>query len=439
MVYAERLQDRRPLATAAVASTLLFISCVDGFLKNTHGNTIFYVLKDFALIALVVAMVISLGVRPWERPKGKWQGLWAWWLYIGYMLAQVLNPRSGDIMTGIAGFRALVLFAVLYFVGAVFFTNPKRVSNTINVAIACIMIPALAAIVQGIAPDTWNSLSPSLSVLSHKFTSYQGAGLGGLTTAFMRAYGTLVDPASLGLATCVGFVLAAGALARSRGFARFWFSMCLITMALALQFSGSRASAAALAAGLLVFLILSWKHRSMRVPAAVAFCILLLAIPLALKATGGLSTARYQSDSLDYGAMTRARSQRIVLVSTIRQPFGNGLGATGAGGRLNRSGGAAPLLVDNLYYATLYQSGLPGLVIFLIFQGTFLMFAVRGAAKAKTTQTRAAYITLASIQSALLVSGIWTQGSFVYAPVSQIFWLLSGIIALPNRVEGESS
>src|SRR5579884_1765815 len=94
MVYAGQMQNRRTLTTTAVASTLLFISCVDGFLKNTHGNTIFYVLKDFALLALVVAMVFTLAVRPWERPKGKWQGLWAWGLYIGYMSVQVLNPGS---------------------------------------------------------------------------------------------------------------------------------------------------------------------------------------------------------------------------------------------------------------------------------------------------------------------------------------------------------
>ncbi len=438
MLYAQPAINRKGLTTAAVASTLLFVSCVDGFVKNTHGNTIFYVMKDFALLALVVAMLVTLAVRPWDRPKGKWQGLWAWWLYIGYMTAQVLNPGSGDIATGIAGFRALVLFSVLFFVGAVFFTNPRRVSKTINVAIACIMIPTIAGIFQALAPDTWNSLSPALAVLSSRFTSYQSAGMGGLTSAFMRAYGTLVDPASLGLATCVGFILAAGAMARARGFGRLVLTVCLVSMALALQFSAARASAAALAAGLLAFLILSWRHRSMRVPAVVAFCILLLAIPLALKATGGMSSARYQSDSLDIGAVTRARSEHLALLSSIRHPFGNGLGATGAGGRLNKGGGRAPLLVDNLYYATLYQTGIPGLIILLVFQGTFLTLAIRASKRAVSTEARAAYITFASVQVALLTSGIWTQGPFVYAPVTQIFWLLSGIIALPKRVEGET-
>ncbi len=439
MSYAQPLPKTKAVGTAGVATFLLFLSCVDGFLKNTHGNTIFYVLKDFALFALLVALVITVGTKPWERPQGKWQGLWAFGLYVAYMTAQVVNPSGGDIMTGIAGFRALILFSALFFVGVVFFTSPRRVSNTINVAIACIMIPALAGVVQGVAPDAFNALSPSLAILSQKFTSYQSAGIGGLTTAFIRAYGTLVDPASLGLATCVGFILAAGALARARGFARAWFAFCLITMAIGMQLSGSRASAAALAGGLLVFLLLSWRQRSMRVPAVIAFCILLLAIPLALKATGGLSSARYQSDSVDFGAMTRARSERIVILSSIRHPLGMGLGATGAGGRLNKKGGAAPLLVDNLYYATLYQVGFPGLAVFLIFQVTFFGLAVRAAKNATSLDARIAYVTFASMQAALLTSGIWTQGSFLYAPVAQIFWLLSGIIAMPKRVEGETA
>lgn len=439
MLYAQRVPGKKALPTAAVGSLLIFVSCVDGFLKNTHGNTIFYILKDVALVGLLIALLISLSVRPWERPKGKWQGFAVWLLYIGYMSAQVLNPGGGDIMGNIAGFRALVLFSLLFIVGAVFFNSPRRVTKTISVAIGCIMIPAVVGLFQTIAPTAWTSLSPSLLVLSQKFTSYQTGDLGGLAVGFMRAYGTLVDPASLGLATCVGFILAAGALARAKGGARFWYFVCLVTMAVALQLSGSRASAAALGAGLLVFLVLSWRHKSMRLPATISLCVLILAIPLALKAGGGLLSTRYGSDNIDYSAATRTRSEHIVLATLPRHPLGMGLGSTGAGGRLSKGGGAAPLLVDNLYYATLYQTGVPGLLILLVLQGSFLVFAIRGVRTAKTVETRAAYISFAAMQVALLTSGIWTQGSFEYAPVAQIFWLLSGIIALPRRVEGEMS
>lgn len=430
--------NRKTMATAAVGMFLLFVSCVDGFLKNTHGNPVFFILKDSALIFLLVAMLLTLSLKPWERPQGKWQGLWAWGLFMGYMTAQIINPDQGDIMSGVAGFRALLLFSLLFLVGVVYFTNPRRLTNTINVAILCMMIPAVAGIFQSIAPDTWNSMSPSLLALSEKFSSYQTPDGGGLATAFMRAYGTLVDPASLGLGMCAGFILAAGALARSRGLSRFWFAICLPCMAVALLLSGSRASAAALGGGLLAFLILSWRHRSMRVPAVVAFCILMMAVPVALRAGGGLLSTRYGSANIDYSSTTRRRSEHIVLASMPHHLFGLGLGSTGAGGRLNKSSGRAPLLVDNLYFATLYQAGIPGLLVFLLCQGTFFVLAVRASRTAKSVEARAAYITFASLQAALLTSGIWTQGSFEYAPVAQVFWLLSGIVALPKRVEGET-
>lgn len=440
MVYSGQGRNAARVKNAAVASTLLVISCVDGFLKNTHGNPLVYVLKDTALIVLLLAMVFWIGSNPSERPKGPWYGLWAWSLYFVYMLVQVLNPGTGDVFSGIAGFRAEALFALLFFAGAIYFTNTRRLSKTVSVAIGAITFASFLGIFQALAPNVWDSLSPSLAVLSQKFVSWQFASDGGLPTAFPRAYGTLVDPAALGLASSVGFILAVGALARSRGAARAWFVLSMIVMGTALLLSGSRASLAGFGAGLLVFLVLSWRHKSMRVPAIIAFVIVLASLPLALKAGGGLVGGRFAGNSIDYAAMTRAHSQAIVIATLPSHPLGLGLGATGAGGRLNKAqqkGNSRILLVDNLYFATLYQTGVVGLLIFALMQGTFLVLAIRCSRTAKSVAARAVYISFASFQVALLVSGIWTQGSFTYAPVAQIFWLLSGALALPDRVEGD--
>lgn len=438
MIYSGRSSNGTGVKSSAVAGTLLVVSCIDGFLKNTHGNPLVYVLKDTALLILLLSMLFWLGSNPSERPKGPWYGLWALSLYFVYMLVQVLNPGTGDVFSGIAGFRAEALFALLFFVGAIYFTNTQRLSKTVNVAIGAVTFASLVGIFQALAPNVWNSLSPSLAVLSQKFVSWQFAGDGGLPTAFPRAYGTLVDPAALGLASCAGFILAVGALARSRGAMRTWIVLAMLVMGTALLLSGSRASLAGFGAGLVVFLVLSWPQKSMRVPAIIAFIIVLASMPLAVKAGGGLVGGRFASNSVDYAAMTRAHSQNIVLASLPSHPLGFGLGATGAGGRLNKQKGNTRILeVDNVYFATLYQTGVAGLVIFCLVQGTLLLLAIRLARTAKSVTARATYISFASLQIALLVSGIWTQGSFTYAPVTQIFWLLSGALALPERVEGE--
>jgi hypothetical protein len=438
MLAAYRAPARTVVAGGAVATSLLVISCIDGFLKNTHGNTVFYILKDVALISILAAIGYMLATRPWAKPTGHWHGLWAWQLYMGYLAIQLFNPTLG-LASSVAGFRALGLFALLFIVGAVCFTNPKRLTATVNVAILWIFIAAAAGMFQSFAPTTWDSISPGLAAATHKYTDISSADGGFTTFGFPRSYGTLVDPAAMGLACLVGFILSAGALARSRGFGRVWFALTLIVFAVALQLSGSRLAMVGLGTALLTFLILSWRHRSMRIPAAIAFSLLLLAIPIALKASGGNGvTSRLDATSVSYAAMTRARSEAIVLASIPANPIGLGLGATGAGGRQHNTRSDARIVaVDNIYWATVYQSGLPGLVIFCILQGTILVLAIRWAARAKTVAVRATYISLAAFQVGLLTAGIWTQGIFQYAPATQVFWLLAGAVALPKRVEGE--
>ena len=64
MVYSGQGRNAARVKNAAVASTLLVISCVDGFLKNTHGNPLVYVLKDTALIVLLNGYLLYLTLAP---------------------------------------------------------------------------------------------------------------------------------------------------------------------------------------------------------------------------------------------------------------------------------------------------------------------------------------------------------------------------------------
>jgi O-antigen ligase len=383
-----------------------------------------------------------LAVHPERKPAGHWQGLWAWMLYVGYLGAQALNPAAG-LSAGIAGFRAHALFAFLFLVGVVYFTSPKRFSATANLAIIGITISAAAGIFQFFFEDIWTSLAPGLAAASHKFVSFvPGAGLiPGMGGTVARAYGMMVDPAALGVACCLGFLFAAAGLGRAKPGQRALFILAMVLMGAALMFSGSRASAVGFGGGLLAFVILSWRHASMRLPAIIALVLVVLTIPLALKSTGGTAGDRFaSSDSAAYAASTRDRSIQRVLAALPSHPLGVGLGATGAGGRLRGNTHAADpnaVAVDNLYFATLYETGIPGLAVLLIVQLTILVLTIRCIGAAKNPETRAVYIGMASAQIALLINGIWSQGAFDYAPVSQIFWLFSGAVALPRRVEGE--
>jgi hypothetical protein len=418
---------------SAVGATLIAISCTDGFLKNTHSNFVFFILKDAALLLLIGAAFLWLNEHPVEQSWRRWQGLGVWAAFVGYMFAEIANP-SGGITTGIAGFRAEVMFSVLFVIGAIFFVSPSRVARTVNVAIAWVVVAALAGMFQSFFPNVWDHMSPGLAFVSHKYTDWQSAGLGGLATAFARSYGTLVDPAAMGLACMVGFILSAGALARVRGGQRVLCFAAMLITGITLELSGSRLSAIGLGAGMLGMVVLSARYRSLRWSAISALVVCVLALAVGLKASGGGAGGRYSDASIQFAAMTRERSEAIVLADLPAHPFGLGLGATGAGGRQDRS--QDTLAVDNVYFATVFQSGVPGVLLFVALQGTFLFLAIRNMVRTKNSSMRALYMTFASMQIALLVGGIWTQGAFTYAPVCQIFWLLSGALALPKRVEG---
>jgi hypothetical protein len=143
-----------------------------------------------------------------------------------------------------------------------------------------------------------------------------------------------------------------------------------------------------------------------------------------------LSERATSSTSIDYALSTRERSNDIVFGDLLRYPLGHGLGASEAGGLLHSD---QPLGIDNVYLAYTFETGVIGLTIFLIVQLSFAALAVRAARQ--RTQYQSVFIGFIAVQCALLTASLATQGAFGYAPVTQIFWLFCGALALSWRRE----
>lgn len=411
---------------------LLWLSCVDGALKFLHSTTAVFVLKDAILLAVLLGLLVSLAMHPALKPSGKWRAAWPWFMYVAFLAVGALNPANG-LTGGIAGFRSHALFALLFIVGIVYFENARRFARTANLVIAGIALSSVVALFQFALPDTWAALAPGFQMANTKFQSFVGAG------SSLRAYGTMVDPAALGLACSLGILFAAAALARIRGAAMYWLVAAIGLMGMALLFSGSRASLVGVAVGMLALLLLSWRHKSMRTSSILALAIVIVSSPLALTigGSGGADAgSRFtSSDSLSVASQTRARSANMVYAGALSHPFGYGLGAAGGGGRLTTKS-KNNLAVDNLYLSALYETGFVGLALLLFVQATILFYTIKAANEAVSVETRSVYIGMAAAQVGLLFTGFWTQGSFDYAPVAQVFWLFAGAVALPKRVEG---
>jgi len=414
---------------------LLLLACVDGIIKHVAPSTGTYLLKDIILVVVALGMLVWVAVDPEHHPRGRWSGAWPWMLYFGFLLSQAFAPANG-VSTALAGFRAHALFALLFVIGVIYFDSARRFVGTANAVIGGIALAALAGVIQFAMGAAWLRLSSGLAAASLHYATYLPAAtnLMGGSVLMYRAYGTLVDPAALGLACGVGILFSAAALARACGLGRLALLGAMLVMGLGLLFSGSRAGVMGTVVGMAALALLSLSHRSMRVVAYLGIAFVLVALPLAARVSGGAVEERLLSQqSAAYAAATRERANDIALAALPRRPFGAGLGTTGAGG-IFRNAGGGPLALDNVYFAYLYETGFVGLALLVLVQASILVLTLKCALVAPELAVRATYAGMAAAQVSLLAAAFLTQGAFDYAPVAQIFWLFSGAVALPQRV-----
>ena len=428
------------LALAAVVVTLadwtigvpllLVVASVDGFLKHLTSSPMTYILKDALLALILLGLAIRLALQPDARPDNvRWRGVVVWAAYVAFMISQLVHP-AGSIAGAVGAFRAHAAFAALFVVGAIYFQHRERLGRTANLAIALCTVCAVGALAQHVLGDRWMALSPGFMKASLHYTSFpsaaaRAAGIG--DDAVYRMYGTLVDPASLGLASAYGILFAIAGLARLRGIARVLVVVAIPLLGIALALSQARAAMAGLAVGVLVLAVLLFMRRATRGTAWAGLLLVSLAIPAGIVLTHGSVLDRLTSqDQVGYAQATRDLSRNIVLSGLAEAPFGHGMGATGAGGNLRDDSG---LGVDNVFFANLYETGVLGLGLFLAVQITLLVLGFRATLGARDLAAQTAFAGIVSAQCALLVSCWFSQGAFDYAPMAQCFWLFAGAVA----------
>jgi hypothetical protein len=429
------------LALVAIAYTLadwtagvpllLFAGSVDGFIKHFSASPVTFILKDALLALILLGLVIRLALddRAQRTTDVRWRGAIVWACYVGFMLTQILHP-AGSFAGAIGAFRAHTMFAVLFIVGAFYFRKRERLSRTANLVIVLCSICALGALAQHALGDRWLALSPGFAKASLHYTTFPSAALratGGGDNAVYRMYGTLVDPASLGLVGAYGALFAIAGIARLRGLGRLLAFAAIPLMGTALLLSQARAAMGGLLFGVALLTVLMFVRGSTRGYAIAGLLMVAAAIPAGLLLTHGSVADRvFAKDQVAYAQSSRNESRDTVLDGVTSRPFGHGLGATGAGGALRDEG---TLAVDNVFFANLYETGIVGLALFLIVQATFLTLSIRAALKARHIGAQTAFAGIAAGQLALFVSCWFSQGAFDYAPLAQCFWLFAGAVA----------
>lgn len=409
---------------------LLVLASTDGFIKHYSASGASFVLKDAILAVMLLSLALRLGMHAEERPDAtRWRGAIMWGVYVAFLATQIIHPAFG-ITQALEAFRAHAGFSILFVVGAIYFQRRERLARIANLAIVLCSWCACSALIQHAMGSRWLGLGPGFAKASLHYTAWSSseARMAGEAIGTFRMYGTLVDPASLGLACTFGVLFAVAALARLHGIARLLAMGSIPLMATGLALSQARADMAGLAAGLLVLAILSMRIKAMRGFAIGGLVLIALAVPIGIVATHGSVLDRLLAkDTVAYAQETRDRSRDQVLNDLVRYPFGHGMGAVTSAGVLTRD--TSVLSVDNVYYANLYETGIVGLALFAGVQLTFLILGLRAAARAEGLGAKTVFVGFVAAQTALLVSSWYSQGSFDYAPLAQFFWVFSGAVA----------
>jgi hypothetical protein len=412
---------------------LLVVAVTDGFLKHLTSSTATYILKDALLAIILVGLFVRLALQRSERPDGvRWRGAIAWAVYVGFMITQIAHP-AGSIAGALGAFRAHAAFALLFIVGALYFQDRERLSRTANLTIALCTFCAVGALAQHALGDRWMTLSPGFLKASLHYAIFPGtaAQTADIGAVVYRMYGTLVDPAALGLACAYGILFAFASLARMHGAARIFTIIAIPVMGMALALTQARAAMGGLALGLVLLAVLLFTRRATRGYVLVGMMLIAVAVPAGILLTHGSVVDHLLSKhQVAYAQATRDLSQTLVLSNLSRSPFGHGLGATGAGGGLRDEDG---LSVDNVYFANLYETGVLGLCAFLAVQLTLFVLGIRATLRARDVGAQTVFAGIVAAQAALLAASWFAQGAFDYAPMAQFFWLFAGAVARSDR------
>src|ERR1700754_1233316 len=107
----------------ALAVFLVYLGCLDGYLKLSTGATYVTLIRDALLFAIVVGLMVRIaisGERQMMPPLSAWIVA-----FVAIVLAQFFNPEAGTPAHSAAGARQHLEFIPLFFL-AYWFVRPTR-------------------------------------------------------------------------------------------------------------------------------------------------------------------------------------------------------------------------------------------------------------------------------------------------------------------------
>ncbi len=394
---------------------------VEGFLINYfYTAPELNLLKDVYVVSLFLVLMVSTvprGIFPY--PRTTWMVPFV--LFALVYTAQVLNPHLPNMLVGLVGLRVMLLYSLLVPVAYWFFdTRDRAIRFFLFMTLVSIPVAVFGIFQYFVGPGWLTSLSPGFA---RAVFNSNDAG-----TGYFRTLSTFVQTGGFSIYLCFMMLVAVAQLnMASLRNQRRWVAGTFVLNFLALLTTGGRSPAVMFLVALGLLVTMQGRMAKL-LPVLALTAALFIGAVIVL----GPGVADRFGTLLD---LELAQKRNLPLVygwlyeSMQSDPAGLGAGyATVA----SRHAGATPLnsnVVENTFARIRFETGLPGLALYVIFILALVRECIR--VPQKTPDREVSW--LASACSAFFLVNIFLSlpwgTPFDVSPTNVYLWFYLGFMA----------
>ncbi|MCL4522389.1 MAG: hypothetical protein M1451_00575 [Acidobacteria bacterium] len=418
---------------ASIYAFMVYV-IVEGFLVNYFYNVPeLNLMKDVyvaSLFAVLTVTTVPRGIFP--VPRTAWILPFA--LFGIVYTAQIFNPYLPNILVGLVGLRVSLLYALLAPVGYWFFDSRERVIRFF-VFMTLISIPVAAfGIFQYFAGPGWLiSLSPGFAR-----AVYYASGAGTAGGYYFRTISTFVQTGGFAIYLCLMMLVAVAQISMtSLRKQRWWIIGAFGMQFLAALTTGGRAPLVMFFAALA--LLMTMQGRLARVlPIVAVLAVLFIGAVIVL---GPVVAERFATLLDLQGVQARNVPLMVGWLYEAMQTDPAGMGA-GYATVASRHAGVTPLNagpVENTFARIRFETGLPGLILYVIFILVLVRECIRVPQRTKDRELS----WLVSACAAFLLVNIFLSlpwgTPFDTSPTNVFLWFFLGFLARAPLLTVEKS
>lgn len=305
----------------------------------------------------------------------------------GYFALQLFNPNSMSTFGWYAGFRKLLSNLLLLFVSYTLLNNIREIKRYITFFFVLSAISGIYACVQ-----EWRGLFDF--ELYWLMSDPHGMGLAFIGGRF-RKFGTMSDPAAFAISMAVSavfFIVILSGIPKKKWLTALAILVGVGLMITGMTYSGTRTANAMLVAGGCFFILMTANRPATYIFAALGAMVFLVMLygPFNSPTIQRFRSTFTPDDDPSYNV--RETNRRSVQNYIHTHPIGGGLATTGGTGKTHHPGHPlAGFQPDNGYLKKVLETGVIGLLNYLVLYFLIFLAGIRGYFSSKNKEFQLIY------------------------------------------------